>query len=341
MIQTEQALTREQALGFRHLPSTAAATRQLEERKAKGDGVDQSLPAAHFLAGMYKAETYTVAYYQDLVDRCVERDQAQATRPEGCWCFGLGVDPTDFEDGKARLYTSNFCFCPEGKAMGKAYRIILHQDHIAKVWAASGIPTRFRDFRLETSPLRVIKPGVDDENDLQDSYGPLVASILMAQGSLFLWGNYGTGKTGLAVGLAWFLVEAGDVNQVLFRSTPDLLSALRSTYGRSEGPTENDIIEQYATVPLLILDDMGAEQVKNSGWVEDRLYQIIGRRHGEELPTLFTSNLSIADLGARIGERIAWRIVEMCGQENIIHVQGPNLRDRTEPKTAAARRQRA
>ena len=87
------------------------------------------------------------------------------------------------------------------------------------------------------------------------------------------------------------------------------------------------MLEKYAGVSLLILDDLGAEHISGSGWLEDRLYQIIGQRHRDERPIVFTSNLSIKEVGGRIGERIAWRIVEMCG-DNIVHVQGANQRDR-------------
>tara|TARA_B110000196_G_C21063992_1_gene623861 strand:- start:670 stop:885 length:216 start_codon:yes stop_codon:yes gene_type:complete len=38
------------------------------------------------------------------------------------------------------------------------------------------------------------------------------------------------------------------------------------------------------------------------------LYQIIGKRHRDDLPTIFTSNIQ------QIGQRIAWRIMEMYGR---------------------------
>lgn len=148
--------------------------------------------------------------------------------------------------------------------------------------------------------------------------------------SWFVWGNYGNGKTGLAVGYAfeYLRIWLDVIPTALFRTLPDLLSELRSSYGRGDdGPDEMDLLKTYAEVGLLILDDIGAEQITGSGWLEDRLYQIIGKRHSELRPIFFTSNLSIPQLAERIGERLTWRIVEMCTDSHIIEVKGANLRD--------------
>jgi hypothetical protein len=265
-----------------------------------------------------QAGKYGMEYHERLIQRCLERDRIQATRPEGCTCLGTGSEDSNpkyrivqFDDEEPQVWGANFCSCSEGVATKERARHIFNQEESERRWQVSGIPGRFLGFRLNTSPVLQ----ANSELELPEPGE-----------SCFFWGEYGTGKTGLAVGLAWQAVQGR--YDILFRSVPDLLSDLRSTYGRTEGPTESEVIKRYASIGLLILDDMGAEQVKNSGWVEDRLYQIIGRRHGENLPTLFTSNLSPQELGNKIGERIVWRIVEMCGEQNIIEVKGPNLRDR-------------
>ena len=101
---------------------------------------------------------------------------------------------------------------------------------------------------------------------------------------------------------------------------------LTHSSAESDAPTEAELITFWTRVPLLVLDDMGAEQVSGSGWVEDRLYQILGQRHADLKPIFVTSNLSPAELGRRIGERILWRVAELAGKENVVHLTGPNLR---------------
>lgn len=279
---------------------------------------------------------------------CQERDSLAAARPDGCWCLGLG--------GKQEVYTRSheayyeqLCPCPDGIAQGERRSIIRKAEReqedrqrLQGLWSSAGIPLRFAEMRLSTSPLcqshpeivaRLSPPhdvwedyGEDEEppNEILDAYLSLWGTWIA---SWFLYGPSGVGKTGLAVGLAWERIKLDDeLKSLRFTTAPAMLSELRSTYNRSgDDPTEQDVIDKYAQADLLLLDDLGAEQVKNTGWVEDRLYQIIGERHDNLRPTIFTSNLSIAQLATRIGERITWRIVEMVSK-NILHLTGPNLR---------------
>lgn len=200
-------------------------------------------------------------------------------------------------------------------------------DRLARHWELhSGVPKHFRDLRLDTHP-----------NFMGGSNPGLLKRLLAAdytQDSWYLFGGFGKGKTGIAVGYGWeYLHTVG--GSVLFRTLPALLSELKATYGRpvyregddtSPQETEAEVLLRYKRAGLLILDDLGAEQVSGSGWVEDRLYQIIGYRHDEDLPTVCTSNLSLPEVAQRIGERTTWRIAEMCGRENVIELQGRNLR---------------
>lgn len=259
---------------------------------------------------------------QNAAAEAKERDLIQAGRPELCWCLGLGSNPNREPE--------KFCCCPEGLAAQAHWqaerdqeRALLHRQRMEKWWEESGVPSRFYHYRLETSPLAQTHPSLIEA--LQYPKSEPQEQIEAWLRSWFFWGQYGRGKTGLAIGYVHGAMKIG--LRPLFRSVPDLLSDLRSTYGRHEGPTENDIIQKYAEVNLLVLDDLGAEQVKNQEWVADRLYQIIGHRHAEELTTVFTSNLSMAEVAERIGDRVTWRIAEMCGADHIIEIKGPNLRD--------------
>lgn len=298
---------------YRHLPSTAVALATLEDRKAHPTTPPE--PLLHL--------------ERRLAD-CLERDKAQTERPEGCWCFGAGADQsparyilTHFDDDEPKLYGAAFCDCPDGQNARATARSEYLIERADSFWHTSGIPLRFLPWRLGTSPLK-------------DRSGVIVQRLSAdPNGSYLFWGNYGVGKTGLAVGVAWGWVQMQcTVEQglraskgLLFRSVPDLLTELRATYNTSDGPTEADVLQRYASVPLLVLDDLGAEQIRSTGWVEDRLYQIIGRRHANMLPIYVTSNLSPEELGLKIGERIVWRLLEMTGPEGVVHVEGPNLRD--------------
>ena len=190
------------------------------------------------------------------------------------------------------------------------------EDRRLAFWGS--LNARYRSFTAEGWP--------HPNKTRRDILSKIIAGAKEAS-SWYFCGRPGVGKTGLALVYAnAFLDEHTKVP--LFVSGPKLFAELRDTYSHVEGqPTEMQVVNRYAEAGLLILDDLGSEHVSASGWAEDRLYQIIGERHGEIRPTLITSNMSLGQIGRKFGERIEWRIFELCGKDHIIELTGPNLRD--------------
>lgn len=194
-----------------------------------------------------------------------------------------------------------------------AVRLLEQTRRRCEYWAALDLPPRLRGCRLDTFP---------------DPTHPALAAcrewLLPGQpAGLLLCGAAGRGKTGLALGLAWELMDAERRN-LRFAVVPDLLDELRQSY-RQDAETDGDaLLRSYRRVPVLVLDDIGAE--RDTPWVMERLYVLVNARHRDpKLLTIFTSNLAPSRLEDRLGERIAWRIIEMS---RIVPVDGPNLRDR-------------
>jgi DNA replication protein DnaC len=63
-------------------------------------------------------------------------------------------------------------------------------------------------------------------------------------------------------------------------------------------------------VPLLVLDDLGAE--KTTEWVQSVIYEIIDHRYNEYLPLIITTNLKAGELAEKLGSRTADRIRSFC-----------------------------
>ena len=124
--------------------------------------------------------------------------------------------------------------------------------------------------------------------------------------SVVLRGATGCGKTHLAVSM----LRHNQNHRFMFISVPDLLLKIRSTF--NQGTNEEDIIEEYASYPLLVLDDMGAE--KTSEFAIERLYIILDRRQRACLKTIITTNLPQTAIEETFGARIASR---MAAMENI------------------------
>ena len=119
------------------------------------------------------------------------------------------------------------------------------------------------------------------------------------RGFLVLLGNYGVGKSHLAVGVMRRFDSAWLVKQ------SSLLLMLRDTYSDKKA---KDPVPKAQSVGLLVLDEIGI-----SGGGRDEapmLHEILSNRYEKLQPTILTSNLAFDQLKLAIGERMADRLKE-------------------------------
>lgn len=139
--------------------------------------------------------------------------------------------------------------------------------------------------------------------------------------SLFVTGEFGTGKTHKAVAMLKAYVMSLNclefrepfTTKALFITVPELLVALRASFNqKSQESQESEaaLFARFCNVDFLVLDDIGVEKI--SDWVLQSLYVIINKRYSEQRQTIITSNLNLSELKQVIGERIASRIAGMC-----------------------------
>ena len=106
---------------------------------------------------------------------------------------------------------------------------------------------------------------------------------------LYLHGSFGSGKTYLVAALFNEMAKKNIRSALIYY--PEFLRSLKSSF-------QTNYIEQFnyiKKVPLLLLDDIGAEN--GSAWARDEvLGPILQYRMEEHLPTFFTSNLTIEEL---------------------------------------------
>lgn len=136
-------------------------------------------------------------------------------------------------------------------------------------------------------------------------YAEHVTDCLDQNLGLFLTGPVGCGKTHLIVGIARIACALGA--NPLFVSVPEWFQSLRDSYADSRQTNEHKLLTQLREADLLILDDLGAE--RSSDWVRERLYLVINDRYVRERPTWVTTNLTVEELNATLGERSVSRLV--------------------------------
>lgn len=106
---------------------------------------------------------------------------------------------------------------------------------------------------------------------------------------IYLHGNFGTGKTYIISALFNELAKK-DVKSTVVH-VPELLRGLKESFS-------SDYRERFwtlKTTPILLLDDIGAEYL--TAWGRDEVLEpLLHYRMNENLPTFFTSNLSLEEL---------------------------------------------
>jgi DNA replication protein DnaC len=133
-------------------------------------------------------------------------------------------------------------------------------------------------------------------------------------------GSPGSGKTHLAVAIAGESLRQGQT--VFFAFVPDLLDHLRATFNPNSPIGYDELFEQIKTVPVLILDDLGAES--STPWAEEKLYQIMVYRHETLLPTIITTSLELDQL-EEAKPRMASRLRDSIVVE-WVHIDAPDYR---------------
>lgn len=196
-------------------------------------------------------------------------------------------------------------------------------------------------WRIEANE-RVVKFEEDKKKFLADSKKSNYDNYMIASGipkkfmavqakedgrSLFVTGSFGTGKTHYAISaMKNYIDNLPDTCFVKpfsklpsFITVPDLLLKIRSVFSLQK--CEDEIVDKYANVPLLVLDDLGAE--KTTDFALQTLYIILNRRDNEQLQTIITSNLTLDEVKDRLGDRIASRVAGMC---HIVKIAGKDRR---------------
>lgn len=154
--------------------------------------------------------------------------------------------------------------------------------------------------------------------------------------NVFLYGDTGRGKTGLAISALHQIKMRG--TDCLMLTMKKYLDMLREDMAKAkkEKEEESSHIRQIVRgVPVLLLDDLGVERITETGFAVEETQGLIEDRHSLGLRTIITSNMSLQGLkkywsmekykefGFQPGDRIVSR---MAGWYKVVNVGGIDQR---------------
>lgn len=168
-----------------------------------------------------------------------------------------------------------------------------------------------------TTPPRYQNASYDD---VPDNIKRLMREMKVNSKGIYIHGGVGCGKTHIAYALSE-KYESVMGAKPSFWNTTELFEEIKDDYDRHYTDKTNILEAIMDYDKLLFLDDIGSE--KPTEWVQERFYLLINKRYNEMRPTVYTSNYSVGELAARLGDRIVSRIVETC---EIVKLEGVDRR---------------
>jgi len=111
---------------------------------------------------------------------------------------------------------------------------------------------------------------------------------------IYLSGSFGSGKSYIIAALFNELAKYNIESAIIY--FPEFLRKLKANLGSEK---YDEIFETIKQVPLLSIDDIGAENMTD--WVRDEILgTILQYRMDNKLPTFFTSNLNLKELESHL-----------------------------------------
>lgn len=162
-------------------------------------------------------------------------------------------------------------------------------------------------------------------NEWHEAYAKAMA-IVEAGGIVVAFGRRGTGKTQIALEIAkngnfrdsYFpkVIKDGfrlhsNLRPCLYVKAMDIFIDLKNGFGRSNEPSEKQVINRLIDAAFLVIDE--AHVRGETKYEDDKLTHIIDKRYDAMRPTMLITNLEKKDFAATLSPSILSRISEIGG----------------------------
>ncbi len=240
-----------------------------------------------------------------------------------CKFCGKELSPIGLEFLYANISPDNIkyerCICDKAKEYWKEKdeqeykneRRKRFRDFINEIYKQSYIGSKYQDMNFENFN---INSGNEMAVKVAKDYTNRSITKMQTKG-LIITGESGVGKTHLASSIANKLIENDKI--VLMGRLTTLLDMIKETF-RDNTKSENELIELYSNVDMIIIDDLGTEKI--SQWALERLYTIIQNRNEDGLPIIITTRFDKQGLIKRFSrsqdeqlvDAIISKLYQMC-----------------------------
>ena len=166
---------------------------------------------------------------------------------------------------------------------------IVVRDEKSKAYDLAGIPKRYASMSFDWLREHGTFPTENKEAyAIVKAYADNLKYNLDFGKGLILRGPAGTGKTSIAVSVLKRAIDMGKGGMMI--SMPNLLDNML-TLSKGDNVAFMDYERKLRNIPLLLLDDFGAEYSK-SEWVSAKVESIIIDRYNRMKPVVLTTNYS-------------------------------------------------
>lgn len=166
---------------------------------------------------------------------------------------------------------------------------IVVRDEKSKAYDLAGIPKRYASMSFDWLREHGTFPTENKEAyAIVKAYADNLKYNLDFGKGLILRGPAGTGKTSIAVSVLKRAIDMGKGGMMI--SMPNLLDNML-TLSKGDNVAFMDYERKLRNIPLLLLDDFGAEYSK-SEWVSAKVESIIIDRYNRMKPIVLTTNYS-------------------------------------------------
>ena len=231
-----------------------------------------------YVYGLNIKEETLKKYTSSLEDSYEEYHNCQnCTSLEKCKNKVQGYVYTPEKTGELIMFSYLACKKLQEEIKNNMYKENLELFEMPKDILEASLKEIFKDDKIRLPIIKYFKEFMENYNNEEKPKG------------LYLTGSFGSGKTYMISALFNELAKKGVKSCLIYY--PEFLRNLKASFQTNY----SDKFEYIKKVPLLLLDDIGAENC--SAWSRDEvLGPILQYRMQSHLPTFFTSNLSLDEL---------------------------------------------